>query len=118
MTLLLGGQPGTVLPDGAVAGLYHGDNESLAGVAPIAEWLADARSFRMILLDVPSFATSPRSLATAMMCDGCLLTVAAGVTRPADVQATLRQISGTGVRILGTVLHDAPRISAKRWLPR
>ncbi len=115
MTQLVGGQLSLVLPDGAVAGLYHTGHETSAGGAPIQAWLGDARSFQMILVDTPSFATSPRSLATAMVCDGCLLTVAAGLTRPADLQAALRQISGTGVRILGTVLHGAPHISAKRW---
>jgi hypothetical protein len=114
ITELLGGPTGAALPDGSVAGLYHSGDETLVGGPPVGAWLADARSFRMIVIDTPSFTNSPRSLGTAMMCDGCLLTVAAGLTRPADVAATLRQISGTGVRILGTVLHDAPQIRAKR----
>jgi hypothetical protein len=115
MTRLLGGQAGAVLPDGGVAGLYHTGNESVRGAAPIEAWLEDERAFRMIVLDMPCFAASARSLATAMLCDGCLLTVAAGVTRPADVRATLRQVSGTSVPLLGTVLHEAPRIRVKRW---
>ncbi len=98
-----------IIPDSFIAGLYHRQvNDVFCGGLP-TETL-DGQPFKMVVIQSSTPGRSPMGLSGARHCHGSVLTVAAGITRLADLQATVRQIRHAGGTLLGTVLFDAPRI--------
>ena len=113
MSGTLGGEPDGITPDTSVPGLYY---TSLAlhhpGPldVPLGAWLAGPQAFRMIVIECPAIAADPRTLAVSALCHGSVLAVGAGLTTLPELRAAARQLASAGVALLGTVLHDAPRI--------
>ena len=115
MTGVLGGEPDGITPDVAVPGLYHASlaiRQAGPLDVPVQAWLAGPQVFQMIVIESPAASADPRTLAVAAQCDGSVLAVGAGATTLAELRVAARQMAGAGVRVLGTVLHDAPRIGA------
>ncbi len=113
MTGTLGGEPDGITPDTYVAGLYYTALAlERAGPleVPLAAWLAGPQAFRMIVIDCPAVAADPRTLAVSSLCHGSVLAVEAGRTTLPQLRASARQLASAGAPLLGTVLHDAPRI--------
>ncbi len=104
----------SIVPDSGISGLYHG---RLAGTAaeaarisknPQGSWLGASHEFRMLVFESPMPSRSPATLVLAAYCQGSVLTVGAGATRSADLQAAAGQVQRAGGTLLGSVLYDAP----------
>ena len=117
MTGTLGGEPDGITPDTYVAGLYTSLALEHPGPleVPLAAWLAGPQAFRMIVIDCPAVAADPRTLAVSPLCHGVVLAVEAGRTTLPQLRAAARQLASAGAPLLGTVLHDAPRIGFNPW---
>ena len=113
MTGTLGGEPDGITPDTSVPGLYYTSlalHQSGPLEVPLQSWLAGPQAFRMIVIECPAIAADPRTLAVSALCHGSVLAVGAGLTTLPELRAAARQLASAGVPLLGTVLHDAPRI--------
>jgi len=102
-----------LVPDPAIAGLYHRRVDAHAasavrlGQGPISYWASGNQAFRMIVADCSPVGECPASLAFAVRAHASILVVLAGVTRPHDVRMAARQIRGAGGVVAGTILHGA-----------
>ena len=107
--------PEAEVPDGVVAGLYHLRlRGSERKTAKLAAWVSETDKFSMVVLSSPAIALDPRTLMLAAECDGSILSVAAGATRAGEVLAEARQLACAGIRVLGTVLDNAPSLFIRR----
>jgi hypothetical protein len=106
-------KPSGLVPDPMISGLYHmrlqGGAAEAAKLAieSQAGWNAAAADFRMVVIESLSPSRSPETLLMSPACRGAVLTVLAGVTRLAEVEAAARQIGNAGGILLGCVLHEA-----------
>lgn len=109
-----------IAPDPAITGLYHmrlqGGAPEMARIAgsPQHAWAGRMADFRMLVVASASPDWYPETLLICPFCRGSVLTVAAGLTRLDELQATARQLQQAGGVLLGTVLHDAPRLAGGR----
>ncbi len=123
-----------VLPDIAWPGLYHAQLGShyrmpqpVAGSLTTA-WLGDTRlEFHFLIFDCGPIAGCPAALELSARCHGSILVVAAGVTRPSEIETAARQVRLAGGTVMGSVLYHAqpaghrrgppayPRFLLRRW---
>jgi hypothetical protein len=117
-----------IVPDAGVQGLYHvrigatpGELSQISQVSP-AIWLGEARlDFRLLVIDCGPFELNPAAVELVSRCHGSILTVAAGLTELAKVQAVAQQVQLAGGTLLGSVLYDVPpklRSAKLTWLRR
>ena len=100
----------TIIPDGSVAGLYHiRHRDDLQGSAQLQGWFGEPHGISFIVVSSRAIAVEPRTIALASGCHGSILAVEAGRSRAEDVATQTQQLACAGVRVLGSVLYNAPR---------
>ena len=118
MSGTLGGEPDGISPDTSIPGLYYASlalHQPGPLEVPLEAWLAGPQAFRMVVVESAAIAADPRMLAVSSLCHGSVLAVGAGETTLVQLRGLARQLASAGVPVLGTLLHNAPRIVLKPW---
>lgn len=97
------------IPDSGVARLYHMRLRSEAvETAQLQLWFAEPHDISLIVVCSQAIAVEPSTIALACGCHGSLLAVEAGRSRAEEISAQIQQLACASVRVLGSVLYNAP----------